>query len=89
MQIAISVGDPVEGETTMWPNLGTSLISLGPPASWALDTTFHGTVQSASITVDEFQPLAHIKGSFSVAWSADGNGNPSADAQGSFDLDCG
>ncbi len=88
MQISVSIGDPVAGTTTTWPDLGTSLLSLGPPTSWALDTTFHGTVQSASITVNEFQPLARITGAFTVVWTADANGNPSADASGTFDLAC-
>lgn len=70
MQSSVSIGNPVAGITTEWPDLGTSLLSLGPPTAWALDTTFHGTVQSASITV------------------ADANGNPSADAHGTFDLAC-
>lgn len=88
MQISVSIGNPVAGTTTTWPDLGTSLLSLGPPTSWALDTTFHGTVQSASITVNEFQPLARITGAFTVVWTADANGNPSADASGTFDLAC-
>jgi len=53
-----------------------------------LDSTYHGTVSSAHITVDAFKPTIRVTGSFEISWVADGAGNPAANASGTFDLGC-
>jgi len=87
-QLTVNVAQPVEGTTVSYPSLGTNTFALGVVNTWALDTTYHGTVSSAHVTVDALKPSIRVTGTFEVSWVADGNGNPAANASGTFDVGC-
>ena len=89
MQLTVYMAQPVAGTTVASPSLGVNSMSLGPVTDWALDTTFHGKLNHAVLSFDEFDAGVRVSGSIDVAWDYDGaTALPAADAAGNFEVFC-